>query len=318
MIVTDLKWKDKKGREHIGYYLNSYLKNNLDEIPTGFLKKDWDCVAIVSGHGKVRIGKSTLAVQMAYYIAWLLAGGKMILDEKGGVIGIKSPTKPVNFSHLNVVFDPDSLMKAAEKLPRHSVIVYDEGRAGLDAIRAMENINKGMMDFFLECGQYGHVIFIVLPNYFRLVEDIAVSRSLFLVDVFAIRSKRPMGGQQRGYFNFYNENQKERLYFFGKRKIGIVSKYASTSESFWGRFVKFFPINKRAYMDKKRLVLKRKRLVKREKRFMKQRNAAIYMLKKYSGLEMGEIASELTALSGIKLSSDVLGAIISNITKGLG
>jgi ABC-type xylose transport system permease subunit len=44
----------------------------------------------------------------------------------------------------------------------HSVLVYDEGRAGLDSARAMENINKAMQDFFQECGQYGHVIIIVL------------------------------------------------------------------------------------------------------------------------------------------------------------
>ncbi len=58
--VTDLK-----------YPLDNYLTSNLDEIPK-FLKKGWDCVIIVSGNAKVRIGKSTLAMQMAYYVAWLL------------------------------------------------------------------------------------------------------------------------------------------------------------------------------------------------------------------------------------------------------
>ena len=38
------------------YSMNGYLKDNLNEVPK-FLKKSWDCVGIVSGSGRVRIGK---------------------------------------------------------------------------------------------------------------------------------------------------------------------------------------------------------------------------------------------------------------------
>ena len=263
-LVTDLK-----------YYMDGYLADNLKEIPK-FLKKSYDCVIIVSGHGKVRIGKSTMAQQVGYYIAWLLAGGLK-----------SSPTKEVRFSNDNIVFSPDDLMEKAAKLPKNSIIIYDEGRAGLDSARAMESINKGMMDFMQECGQYGHVILIVLPNFFKLSEDIAISRSLFLLDVYSDRK------YNRGYFKFYNEVQKEFLYVFGKRKIGSFGKYSSAYDSFHGRFTKFCPIDEELYQEQKRKALKNKRIVKRlDIRLERQRNSAIYELNK-EGVSDKRVAAAL-------------------------
>ncbi len=67
VIVTDIKWKNKDDKKkdeklntnnhfHEGFYMDGYLAENLYPIPK-FLKKEWDCVGIVSGHGKVRTGK---------------------------------------------------------------------------------------------------------------------------------------------------------------------------------------------------------------------------------------------------------------------
>jgi hypothetical protein len=183
-LVTDLHWYQTNGELRTGYYLDRWLKQNLDGIPA-FLDRAFDVVAIVSGTGKVRLGKSTLALQMAYYIAWIIAGGRTVLNEKGEVVKQIEPTNRINFSIDNIVFSPDELKEKAEKLPKHSVIVYDEGRVGLQSDRHMENVNKQVADFFQECGQYGHVIIIVLPDFFKLGVDYATNRSLFLVNVFA-------------------------------------------------------------------------------------------------------------------------------------
>lgn len=45
VLVTDLQ-----------FYMNKHLRSNLKEIPR-FLKKGYDAVIIVTGHGKVRVGK---------------------------------------------------------------------------------------------------------------------------------------------------------------------------------------------------------------------------------------------------------------------
>jgi len=246
---------------NLEYPLDGYLKNNLKVIPN-FLKDGYDCVIVVSGHGKVRIGKSTIAMQIGYFIAWLLAGGE------------KKRNIKVPFDNSNVVFTPNDLMKKAESLPKGSVILYDEGRAGLDSIRAMERINKGMIDFFQECGQYGHVILIVLPNFHKLTEDIAVSRSLFLVDVFHNEKYK------RGYFKFYNERQKEYLYVFGKKRLGTYAKYNAANCSFFGKFGRATPgIDVELYEEQKRKALKEKITLRaKDLKFITQRNRLITLL----------------------------------------
>lgn len=53
MKVTNIKGWNKRGEPQTGFYIDGYLKSNLDGIPA-FLKKEYDCVGIISGMGKVR------------------------------------------------------------------------------------------------------------------------------------------------------------------------------------------------------------------------------------------------------------------------
>jgi hypothetical protein len=314
MQVTNHKWYDKRyEKERIGYYMDEFLAMNLMGIPR-YLDKAWDVVGIVSGHGKVRIGKSTAAQQVAYFVAWLLAGGKMAQDPftKKWYIS-KAPPKDVNFNlEDNIVFSPEGLMKKAsdlyKKYGRNQVIIYDEGRAGLDSASAMQAINKAMQDFFQECGMYGHVIIIVLPNFFKLHEDYAVNRSLFLIDVYADKNLR------RGFFNFYNEVQKEWLFYMGKKKIGSTLKYSDSHPSFSGRFTQFLPLDKDKYEEAKREALKQKELRNTERKWKKQRDAALYLYRKLSGMTHEEIAKEMTVASGLHITADMVRHAVEAIT----
>ena len=144
----------------------------------------------------------------------------------------------------------------------------------MDSARAMESINKAMVEFFQECGVYGHVILVVLPNFFKLHEDYAVARSIFLVDVFADRSFK------RGYFNFYGEKQKERLYFFGKKLIGVTAKYFSAHPNFWGKFTSFIPVNKKKYEAMKSEAIKHKKMTKTETRISNHRSVLAWIVTK--------------------------------------
>jgi len=314
MQVTDHKWYDyyyDKWRQ--GYYMDEFLGMNLMGIPH-YLDKAWDVVGIISGHGKVRIGKSTMALQVAHFLAWLVAGGRMERDNitKKWTVGRK-PNKQVHFDlKENVVFSPEDLMKAARdlhsKYGRNQVIVYDEGRAGLDSSAAMTAINRAMQDFFQECGMFGHIIIIVLPNFFKLHEDYAVSRSLFLIDVYADKKLR------RGFFNFYNEVQKEWLYAMGKKKIGSTLKYSDSRVSFNGRFTQFLPFDKDEYEEAKRDALKKKQLKGTERKWKKQRDAAIYLYKHYSGETYEEMAKQLTIYCGFKVRENQVVSAIQAIT----
>lgn len=316
MKVTDTKTTDRYGKPTVGYYMQRYLAKNLDGVPD-FLRKEWDVVGVVTGHGKVGTGKSTIAMQVCHYLAWRLAGGKMIEEEyekgKFRTKKIISPKKKVRFGMENIVFTPEHLMKKAETLYKkygpNQVILYDEGKSGLDSENAMKSINKAMTEFMQRCRVYHHIIIIVLPNFFKLHEDYAVARSLFLIDAFADRNFN------RGYFNFYNELQKEKLFFFGKRLLGVRARYAAAKESFWGRFTKWIPVDKIEYDNAKMKAIKDLSLTRSDVKWKKQRDGAIYLTQKYSGMASNAISKELSVVCGEKIGERGIRYAISNISK---
>jgi hypothetical protein len=314
MLVTDIKRVLKNGKEVTGFYMNGFMKTNLDPIPEFITKKAWDCVGIVSGHGKVRIGKSTLAAQICHYVAWILAGGEMITDDNGKVLKVNPPKNEVRFNlKENLVFSAEDLQERADSLykkyGKNQVILYDEGRQGLDSARAMENINKGMEDFFQECGFMGHFIVIVLPNFFKLHEDYAVARSLFLVDVFADKD------YNRGFYNFYNERQKEYLYFFGKKRLGVSAKYSATNPSFWGKFTKWLPFDKDEYEEMKGEAMEKKRLSRGDRRIRLQRDALVWVMNKEHQIPVMDIKDALHRIADIELNHRTLENAISKINE---
>lgn len=317
MQVTDVKRIINKGKpgekEVTGYYMDRYLKENLDGIPN-FLKKNWDVVGIISGQGLVGVGKSTFAAQIGYYIAWMLAGGRVIADKDGNTIKIIPPTRELTFNlKENLVFSAEDLQDRAKELHdkygKGQVIIYDEGRQGLDSKRAMESVNKGMEDFFQECRFYGHVFLIVLPNFFKLHEDYAVARSIFLCNCFVDKKLN------RGYFHFFNHRQKENLYYFGKKKIGVTAKYNSASPSFWGRFTKWSPFDTKEYDAAKKKALEKKRQSRTDKKVRVQRNALLYLLNKTKKMKVEEISDRLQEMTGVNLTKQTIHDIISKINQ---
>ena len=243
---------------------------------------------------------STIAFQIAYFIAWLLAGGEMILkgNDKGKILS--KPSRKVKFDLDNIVFTAEDLMERAHKLPRNSVIVYDEGRTGLDSKSAMMAVNRVMEDFFQECGQYGHVILIVLPNFFKLHEDYATARSIFLIDVYHDESFN------RGYYSFFSKLQKEKLYFFGKKRIGTTAKYAATKADFYGRFSNWIPFDRQKYSMAKKKALDKKRLSTKDIRISKQRDILIYLYKNIVNLSSIELSDEIKEEFGVRMGKDII------------
>jgi hypothetical protein len=187
-IVTDLRWKQgSTGEIRTGFYMDRWLANNLSQIPD-HLKRGWDVVAIVSGNGLVRTGKSTLAFQMAAYVDWILAGGKMIWNEDGQVTGLIKPTKPLRFGLDNVVFSPEELIaitKLKGKRQKYNVFVLDEGREGLLGARVMESVNKKFEDYFQTCGVYNNFVIVRSPS---IPSSFSLRHGSFLLIILEIPS----------------------------------------------------------------------------------------------------------------------------------
>jgi len=271
--------------------MDKWLAQNLEQIP-GHLKKGWDVVAIVSGSGLVRVGKSTLAMQMAAFVDWCIAGGKMIWGEDGKVKGVVPPKKPLRFGLDNVVFSPEDLIKVTKEKgvdQKFNVFVLDEGREGLLGARVMESVNKKFEDYFQTCGVYNNFIIIVLPDFFKLAEQYCVNRSTFLINTFH-------KNYERGYFSFFNTLQKERLYFFGKKRLGISARYSSSSRNFWGRFSRWLPFDETKYNNKKKAAIGKEKWSKYDVAQMKQRDLLSYLVYKNTDFTINDIAESMQEL----------------------
>lgn len=270
------------------YWMDNYLKTNLDTIDYN-LTKDWDFVIPISGSGMVRVGKSVLAQQVGYYIAW---------------------KRQTPFTVDNIVFSGEELMKIASKLPKNSVIIYDEARGELDSKKTMESVTKSLLDFFAECGMYNHCIILVLPNFFELPKSIAIYRTDILLNVLKLTEEKTLPNgtvvieYKRGFYEFFNRQSKKKLYIEGKKRY---DDYTAAKRSFYGEFRNFDIIDRDAYEQKKLNFLKRDRVKKNKKgdeRFLKT-------LRAFCSVHTQEEVSELLKVQGLKLSNTRISQLVN-------
>jgi hypothetical protein len=276
------------------YWMEQRLINDLNTVIHN-LPHDWDFVCILTGNGMVRVGKSVLAQQVGYYVAY----------------HIGTP-----FSIENIVFSGEELIGTAHKLPPHSVLIYDEARAELDSAKTLEKVSKILRDFFAECGMYNHFIILVLPDFFELNKRIAVTRSDFLINVFKHYEAKNVNNidvleYKRGYFEFYGRDRKKRLYIDGKKaeddyNIGMKLR------NYWGTFKDFRIIDKDEYEKKKLAFLRRDRT-----HTTKQVEREVAILKSLCGLVSERKASELLSKNGLSLSHGRISQIIHSTKEEL-
>lgn len=226
----------------LGFWMDGYLRSNLNSIIYN-MKQDYDTLGLISGSVMVRVGKSVIAQQAGFYCA----------EKLGTKFGVE-----------NIVFSGKELMAAARRLPKNSVIIYDEARAELNVRRVMENITKSLLDFFAECGMYNHLLLMVCPDFFELPKSVATSRSEFLINVkrVGVQKKDTEGEEvvsfERGRFEFYNRRGKKMLYIVGKKAFDdydVGMKY----RSFDGNFTNTWIVDRKAYEEKKLKHLQRER-----------------------------------------------------------
>jgi len=251
-----------------GFYMDDLLKAQIDILLKN-IKNDWDFTIIISGSGEVRVGKSVLAMQVAAYWAdqiEKLYGKKVIFD----------------LEH-NFVFEGDKLIEKGNFLGenyKYSPLIFDEAGADLESKKVLRKTTQQVLDYFRECGQYNLLNLLVIPEFFDLPRGIAITRSIFLLDVYYLADEE--GIFRRGFFKFYSRRAKKRLYLLGKKDLD----YSVVPPDFSGaRFTNFYPIDEQAYRKAKQVALlgrskeretisvKLKDLLK-----VKQRNASWYIL----------------------------------------
>lgn len=285
-----------KHQKKAGFYMDETLKLQLDILLKNIIN-DWDFTIMITGGGEVRVGKSVLAMQIACYWAyqiWKLYNKKVPFDlEK------------------NFVFDGRKLIETGNELGKkypYSPLLFDEAGADLEGRKIMQSLTQDVLDYFRECGQYNLFNILVLPEFFDLPKGIALSRSIFLIDVYYTADET--GLFRRGFFNFYSRKGKKNLYLKGKRELN----YFAHDYNFHGQFFNFYPINEQDYRLKKQDALSKRESRKRSK-FQLQRDACWYLLS-HEGMEckcgktlkltQEQLAQRMEQLTGIFVARNTI------------
>lgn len=220
------------------FYMDGILKSNIDSLVYN-IPNDWDFVLVISGNNMVRIGKSVFAQQVGAYAAEKLKTA---------------------WSLNNITMTGKEMIDFANKAPKNSVIVYDEAAEGLRAAKNIKEVTENLLDFFDECGQLNHIFIIVAPNFFRLKQDVVIERSELLLNVYrtGVPAKNELGDPviklKRGFFQFFNRNQKQKLY---ERWLKTKTQSYSNVTDSVGHFSDIYTVDRIAYVEKKRQTLKR-------------------------------------------------------------
>ncbi len=198
------------------YYMDGYLKSNMDIIKDLINDADHDFVGIVDGFEGV--GKSVLAMQIGYYV-----DPSLTLDR--------------------VCFTSTEYRDAVKKAKKGQCVIYDEAITGAFNREAIQQMNVILIKMMAQVRQKNLFMLLVLPSFFDLDKNLALWRSKFLVH--AVYGKR----FQRGYFKFANLNKKQDIYVKGQKTYYYPAR--DSAWNFKGRFTKHYTMPERAYRNKK-------------------------------------------------------------------
>ncbi len=290
------KWFPHENISKEGFSMEVALKNNLDILLMNF-EDDWDFTIVISGGGEVRLGKSVLAMQIACYIAYVMR---------------EDYNKDTMFDlNKNFVLRGEDLVKRGHFLGKNhpfSPLVFDEAGADLEGRKVMHSSTKKVLDYYRECGQYNLFNILVMPEYFDLPKGLALSRSIFLLNVWYSHSKE--GKFIRGYFDFFSRPKKKKLYLKGKRDLN----YHAATRDFHGRFYNTYTVDEQEYRRMKReALLNRKE--DDEQRYDKKQirgDTALYLLYKVVGWNHQKICDEFAKVGG-KLPESTLSECINRV-----
>lgn len=280
-----------------GFEMDDNLAQQI-QIAAKNITNDWDFTIIITGGGEVRVGKSVLALQIMCYWTWLM--------EK--LHGIKVPFSVKE----NVVFNWNLLIDQGHKLSKRTkycALSYDEAGETMEGTKTQSRELRAVKDYLRECGQYNFLNILVMPEFFDLPKGIAMTRSIFLIDVYY--GSNSEGIFQRGYFKFYSRKNKKNLYLKGKKELN----YNAHVYNFQGKFPNFYPVDEQEYREAKAKALK-ERGSNIKNNIKEARDCCFYILNKELGFTQKDIAQRLKELVGLRIGISTVEEGIRSITKG--
>lgn len=210
------EWKTYKreNKPEGAFYLDGYLKQILD-YSKKLIRNDWDVVAMVDGIEGV--GKSTLGIQVGWYMS----------NE--------------NLTNKNICAGTTDVADKLENLPDKSVLIIDEGSLAFSSTDFMRKEQKRLLKILNVVRQKNMFLLVIAPTFMALNKRVSLRRSRFLLHCYSKAEKR-------GYFEYYGEERKAKLYNIGK-KNNYSYKYPPANKR--GAFTKFNPLGDK-YLKKKK------------------------------------------------------------------
>ena len=222
--VTDLK-----------YDMHWLLQRQLDMLENA-TRFDFDAPMIIDGEIE-GTGKSVLAQQVAYYLAWK-SGKKLTID--------------------HIVFTPNQFIAAIDKAEKRDAIIWDEAYAGNSKYRQASQREQIIQNILMKIRQKNLYIVIVLPYIFDLTSYLGITRTWFLLHAnlktqadFFTEETQDLDYEQtvliRGFYGFYSRNRKKALFLSGRQEYD----YSKVPPVFTGIFPRVYTVDEQAYKDKK-------------------------------------------------------------------
>lgn len=232
------------------FYLDGYLKSNLDALKNN-VKKDYDAFVLIVG--REGFGKTTLAFQIATYC-----------DPK--------------FNLDRVCFTAEQFLTAVQNAERYEAIVFDETMGYLSSRNGMSKFNKVLIKIMSEMRSKNLFVFLNIPNFFMIDWYVSQHRTTGLIYIY-----------KRSFFGSYDYPTKKKLYMQGKKHHSY-----SIPPNFRGRFIKYFPLDKEKYEEKKQIAIDSwTSETKLESEWKKQRDNLIRVCDEKNLLTKKEISEQL-------------------------
>jgi ABC-type oligopeptide transport system ATPase subunit len=248
------------------YHMDGYLKSNLDFVKNRVLFHNDLCVILIDGRSGG--GKSTLAMQIAYY----LSEGKLTVGD-------------VSFTTSQFAENLNSAQKGDCK-------PLDEAFDVLNKRTVQSKSNMRLLSMLQKVRSKQIFIIITLPSIFDLDKNLTLN----LADVFIHVYRKDFG--DRGQYKVYNRKGLKDLWLYCRQSMAYSPKVAQPN--FKGRFTKFFPIDDIAYEEKKQ-----KSLDQYQQEFDKTPDATIITernLQIYAAYKEHKTVREICDLVGLKRS----------------
>ena len=207
-----------------GRYCDKFLFENVKILAKNIIRDMTFLIIVSSSTLEVGTGKSVFIQQMA----------ETFLENVRELHGIDN-----KLDLKNIVFSPKELIKRAFEIPKHSVILLDEW----EDTNYWSQLGMTLRQFFRKCRQLNLLMICIIPNFFQMPMNYAVSRSVAFIDV------QFRGEFERGFFRFFSFNKKRELYLRGKK----TQNYNCVKPDFIGRFADGYVIPETQYRHAKYL-----------------------------------------------------------------